>query len=835
MTYLFTLIFSAVLSALMVHLFRRIAFRLEIGSFPSPRKIHKEFVPLLGGVGFGVAWILTLTILALIGWTPASVFIGKPLFWAGLGIILLTGLLDDIIGLSSWQKFLGQILAATAAVFGGCVIDAFVAPGGSVLKLQLLSYPFTILWFVFIMNALNLLDGLDGLAGGVSLIAVATFTVIAWSSHQLWLLVLGISIMGALLGFLKYNFHPAKVFMGDAGSLQLGYLLAFFSVETMRVASSNQIFFLASMVILGVPITDTLISFFRRLSRGQHPFLADQEHIHHRLMKLGLTHPQTVILMYLFGFFYGFLGVLMTVYQEFIGLVLFLFALSFALFLSWRLGYLESRQMVRIGLRNMEGIDATQPMLHWNRLLHQILIFIGDIFSINLALYLTYWFKFQSGFISPITVHSFQEYLSNPVFVVFTLGWLILFWLNGLYQMPWDVSRFDKITRVSKIITFGVFVLGLSLLDFSQAFSGSQLTVLGFYWIVMLFLVNGVRLIIIEIEKRYHLLEYSFKTTLIVGANRKAKNLIRDIRKNPHLLYRVVGIVDKKNDIAKFEGIPMLGTYQQLPRLIKENKVEEVVVTLGEREKETLLKIIAQCDQTGVIIKTLPDLQKFMAGRNPELAGHSLVKIFPENMVMWQWMVKRLIDLLFALGNLILLFPIWAVLGSLIKLKFKSGVLVRIPALGKNGTLFQMLLFRMSPEPHDSQKKSIYVGSGLTGSLPPLGEFLFQTRLYKLPLIINILKGDMSLVGPRPEPVEWYHNNYQKLRFLHRRLMVRPGFTGLAQVKYRFETSQQKLQERINSDIFYIENMSIGLDIRIIVRSVLLFFKKPANNIATTP
>ncbi len=483
--------------------------------------------------------------------------------------------------------------------------------------------------------------------------------------------------------------------------------------------------------------------------------------------------------------------------------------------------------MVKIGFRKMEGMDTAQPMLHWNRITHQILVFVGDIFSINIAFYLTYWFKFQSGFFSPLAIHSFKEYLSNPVFVVFTLGWIILFWLNGLYQMPWDVSRFDKIIRVTKIITVGVFVLGLSLLDFNQAFSGSQLTVLGFYWLVMVLLVNGVRLLIIEVEKRYHLLEYSFKNTLIVGANRKAKNLIRDIRKNPHLLYHLVGIVNKNNNIEEFEGIPVLGNYQQLPRLIKESKAEEVIVTLGDREKETLLKIVAQCDQTGVVIKTLPDLQKYVAGRNPELAGHSLVKIFPETMVMWQWMVKRLIDLTFALGNLILLSPVWIILSVLIRLKFKSGVLIKIPALGKNGAIFQMLLFRMSPQPYDFHENNIYLGHSIDGKLSPLGEFLFQTRLYKLPLIINILKGDMSLVGPRPEPVEWYHQNYEKLRFLHRRLIIRPGFTGLAQVKYRFESSQQKLQERINSDIYYIENMSIGLDIRIILRSVLLFFRKP--------
>jgi lipopolysaccharide/colanic/teichoic acid biosynthesis glycosyltransferase len=257
--------------------------------------------------------------------------------------------------------------------------------------------------------------------------------------------------------------------------------------------------------------------------------------------------------------------------------------------------------------------------------------------------------------------------------------------------------------------------------------------------------------------------------------------------------------------------------------LIHQHTIDEIIVAVSENTRQDLLDIVGVCDRLQVVIKTLPGLQTIVSSKTPELAGHSLVRVFPENMVAWQLVLKRFIDLFFAIGLLIFTLPLWSLLIFLIKIKFHKNVIVKLPILGKNSRVFTMYLFRLG---NDCQlSNEIYQGAGKNHQLTPLGDFLYRTRLYKFPQLINLIKGDMSIVGPRPEPPEWYRTYQHRLRFLHRRLMVRPGITGIAQLKYRFYESQKMLQERVKFDIFYSENISINLDLRIILRSMVLFFR----------
>jgi lipopolysaccharide/colanic/teichoic acid biosynthesis glycosyltransferase len=353
--------------------------------------------------------------------------------------------------------------------------------------------------------------------------------------------------------------------------------------------------------------------------------------------------------------------------------------------------------------------------------------------------------------------------------------------------------------------------------------NSSQLSTLAFYWLTMVVLVNLVRLLIINIEKRFHIFEYSFKNTLIIGTTRQARNIIRDIESNPHLINNIVGIVDRNGKAPEFQGYPLLGDYQDLPDLIHEHKIEEIIVAISENTRQDLLDIVGICDRLQAVIKTLPGLQTIVSGKTPELAGQGLVRVFPENMALWQLVVKRAMDLTFSLGIILLTLPLWLTFIIMIKIKFGKSVFVMIPILGKNGQVFKMYLFRLGKD--KSLSNEIYQGGGEDEQLTPLGGFLYGTRLYKMPQLVNILKGDMSIVGPRPEPPEWYRKFQHRLRFLHRRVMVRPGITGIAQLKYRYFESHKMIQERVKFDIFYGENISINLDLRIILRSIFVFFK----------
>ncbi len=835
MATILTLLTSLLASLAMVAVVRRVATRYHIGALPSVRKIHTDFKPLLGGIGIFAGIIAGMLAANLAGAAPFDSWMSNKFFWLGLLAALLLGFIDDVRGVNAWQKFAGQFLAAALAVQGGCLIEAFYNPGGGTLALGWFGYPFTILWIIFIINAVNLLDGLDGLAGGISLIIAAGFFIISLINNQLYLSILSLALIGGLLGFLRYNYHPASIFMGDVGSLMLGYLLACLSIETLKVAQSQQVYFLASLVMLGMPLTDTLISFFRRMGRGDHPFKPDREHVHHRLIKLGLCHLDSVWMMYYFTLLYVTLGVLMVLYWDRLaGSLLFLLAFIFSLYWAWRLGYLETRRYISFGIGEQEIGASLRPPIHVGRIWHQIALLIGDIFSAGLAVFLVFWFRFKSGILEPPGDKPLNDYLAQPVLFVLVGFWLLLFWLNDLYRMPWDVSRYDKFLRVTRVITFGtIFLLiffNLNILmtpNSGNPLNTSQVLTLGLYWLAMVVLVNGVRLLIINIEKRRHIFEYSYKNTLLIGATRQGRNIIRDICVNPHLLNRIVGIVDRKPTIPEFEGFPVLGSYRDLPQLIREHNIEEIIVAVNEGVRQDFLEIIGICDRLQVVVKTLPGLQTIVSSHTPELAGQNLVRVFPEYMVLWQWAVKRFIDVIFAGALLLLTLPFWVALNILVRKQFGKPALARIPILGKNGRIFTMYLFRMS-KPGEAGE-AIYHGEVEKTPLSPLGQFLYRTRLYKMPQLLNVLKGDMSVVGPRPESPEWYRKNQHRLQFLHRRLMVRPGITGIAQFKYRFFASHKMLRERLKYDIFYSENISINLDLRIILRSIFLFFRsRPA-------
>ncbi len=825
------LVVGLIVSLLTVSGIKRLAARFRIGSLPSPRKIHSDFKPLLGGLGFFTGIVGTALTAQLSGLIDSGFWLRNSSFWAGLVIILFTGLWDDIKGLSSRIKFSGEAVAAILLIIGGCRIESFTGPLGEVFSLGAFGLPFTFLWIIFIINAVNLMDGLDGLAGGVSFIITAGFAFVAVNSGNLFLLVLTIGLLGGLLGFLRYNSHPASIFMGDVGSLQLGYILAFFSIESLKIASTHQVYFLASLVLLGVPITDTFVSFLRRLGQGQSPFLADKQHIHHRLINLGLTHPQTVWMLYIFTAFYVAAGVLMIYFREFTGLILFLIVLIFSLFWVWRLGYVETRFSMQSSLYQFQQAIPVRRRapLHFHRLWHKLLLVCLDIIFLNLALYLTYWLKFASGLFAPPAQRPISDYFSTPVFLLITIGWVLLFFVNNLYHMDWDVSRFDKIWRVSKIITFGIVVLGFLTADFEHLASSSQMYSIIIYWALLLILVNGGRLMIIELEKRLKIFEYSPKKTLIIGCNDIGKNVLQDIGINPHLIFDIIGFVSKKMTRKEFLNLPVLGDYNMLPELIHQYKIEEVILALPEGATEDFVRLISLCEAQQVKIKTPPGLHEIFMGQQVSLVSHAYLQVFPENMVLWQWILKRLFDIVASLSLIILLLPLYLLFAVIIRLTFKKSVLLKIPIMGKNGIPFQMYVFRITYDDYDYRKKPVYLGHSVHNTrFKGMMKFMYKYRIYKLPQIFNVLLGDMSFVGPRPEPPEWYSDYYEKLRFIHRRISVRPGLTGLAQVKYHYELSHKVLQERIKFDIFYVENMSVRMDIRILLRSLLLVFKKQA-------
>ena len=291
-----------------------IFFAKKTGAMDAPdaRKVHKRPVPRIGGLGIYLAFMAAmLTIVSEVPVEPDVAFELEGLVVGG-SLIVLLGLIDDYKNLPAKVKLLGQIVAACVLVIGFDVrIDFITDPFGDYLFLEWFAIPATVFWIVGITNTVNLIDGLDGLAAGVACIASTTIFLVALQQSIMFVAVFCAAIAGAALGFLYYNFNPARIFMGDSGSMFFGFMLSGISVIG-AVKSAATIALIVPILALGLPILDTTFAIIRRYRGGVPIFKPDKGHLHHRLLDLGFTQRQAVLLMYVISALLGLSAVALT-------------------------------------------------------------------------------------------------------------------------------------------------------------------------------------------------------------------------------------------------------------------------------------------------------------------------------------------------------------------------------------------------------------------------------------------------------------------------------------------------------------------------------------------
>ena len=262
---------------------------------PNARKIHKNPISRLGGVAIWTSSILTFFFLVLLSYYPYGSLLSGILL--GGSLMFLLGLIDDVYNLDAKFKLIIQLSIATIVYLLGVKIDTIFNPFGKAINLGVFSYPITVLWIVGISNAVNFIDGVDGLAGAVITVNSITLALIAASMTpaQPMTTLIGFILAGSMLAFLTFNFNPAKIFMGDSGALFAGFLLATLSIAGVMKGATLAI--LLPFVVLAVPIMDITYSSLRRIMKGKSPFVADAEHIHHKLLKAGFSQKKTVAIL----------------------------------------------------------------------------------------------------------------------------------------------------------------------------------------------------------------------------------------------------------------------------------------------------------------------------------------------------------------------------------------------------------------------------------------------------------------------------------------------------------------------------------------------------------
>jgi UDP-GlcNAc:undecaprenyl-phosphate/decaprenyl-phosphate GlcNAc-1-phosphate transferase len=297
----FTLLICFMISILITPLVKKLAYKIRATDRPNKRKVHQTLMPRLGGLAIYLAFLAGVILLR-----PASPFSTSIVI--GSGIIVISGIFDDIYELSAKLKLLAQIAAAAIIVlYGGLQITFINLPFGGLFEFGYLSIPFTFLWIIGITNAINLIDGLDGLAAGVSSIALVAISGMAFIMGNLYVVMIGSILLVSTIGFLYHNFYPAKIFMGDTGALFLGFMISVLSLLGFK--NITFVSFIVPIIILGVPISDTIFAILRRIINKQPLSSPDKSHLHHCLLRLGYSHRETVLIIYSMAALFGLLAV----------------------------------------------------------------------------------------------------------------------------------------------------------------------------------------------------------------------------------------------------------------------------------------------------------------------------------------------------------------------------------------------------------------------------------------------------------------------------------------------------------------------------------------------
>src|SRR4030042_2394343 len=609
----FFLFFVAVgFSLILTPLTRAFAVRLNILDLPSERKIHKKPVPLLGGIPVFLSFNLAI----ILGIIVDQSLLLEPVLskWQNLLIcqiiILGLGLIDDKIHVQPTTKFIFQIFVGVLIVFFGFGINSITNPfNGIALDLGFFSIPITVFWLVLITNALNLIDGLDGLAAGTSLIVAMTIFAICYFTQNNSIAFVSLVLAGSILGFLKYNFYPAKIFLGDSGSLLLGFLLAVFSIQGSS-KGPTAIAIMTPILALGFPIMETLLSMIRRLLKSIHiidypekngttrsifikgfsPFKADKDHVHHRLLKLGFSQRKTVIILYGACAALSVLALISVAIKN-INVIALMGAVIIAFFIGIRSLKYQEFKILESGL--------LIPVFNFPIINRKTFQGFYDLCMILFSAYLSFVLVF-GGFNSQARDLFIQ---SIPILLLFKM---IIFYLFGLYRETWAHFSLEEIlSLIGGMVCSSLSLIIIAALIFGlDAFGGIIFFVVDFY--LLLTLVGGFR-VSYRIINSYYKKGFADKgkKVVIYGAGYRGSTVLKEIRNNTSYIFLPLGFIDddpgKKGKIL--HGCPILGSFNDLDEISSGNEISEIIISTAKIGKEKINKLTEFCRKRQINVR----------------------------------------------------------------------------------------------------------------------------------------------------------------------------------------------------------------------------------------
>ncbi|MBI5326083.1 MAG: sugar transferase [Ignavibacteriae bacterium] len=478
-----------------------------------------------------------------------------------------------------------------------------------------------------------------------------------------------------------------------------------------------------------------------------------------------------------------------------------------------------------------ENINSSSIKISfWSRLSSPYIQFFIDIISLILSFLSFYFVLFESGLFSL----SFKPEFTDNITIIICLQiyWFILFWLTGLYKDWYIRSPFDEFFSILRTAFIGTFIIFFFI--FLDSSKSPRLSFLIYFTLFITFVGTG-RLISRNLQKKLRKNRIIIIPALIIGTSKEVKELYDKTLIAKAWGYQPIGIVlQNESEIIKWKEISkneidnsnILGIIDKLPEIISLTNPKEILIAVNNQEHQLLLKITSICAEKKVSIKIVPDLYDYFTGqaRTLHLYGIPLIEVSTQLLKPWQSITKRIIDIIFSTLVIIIGLPIWLLIGIIIKLESKGPIFYLQERAGKEDKSFLIYKFRSMVENAEEN------GPGWTAvndaRVTKFGRFIRRAHLDEVPQFINVLKGEMSVVGPRPELSKLVDKFTIYVPYYKRRLVVRPGITGWWQVKYTsYEESKEEIENRLKDDFYYIENMSLRLDFEILIRTIFLMIK----------
>ena len=467
--------------------------------------------------------------------------------------------------------------------------------------------------------------------------------------------------------------------------------------------------------------------------------------------------------------------------------------------------------------------------------LERILVILSDFVALSICFMLAFWVQFHSGWIADKydPTKLFADYAHMGLFL--NIAWLVLFTCAGLYRSWLLMSRTHQILRVLRGVIIGIVLIIVCLFgsEFISKFSanmplsegylyGSRFPWIFIYGGLAMVLVASFRMFIYLCLRGLLRLGYGANNILVLGATEAGRKVAEDLKNTPERGQRVVGFVDERFQVMdrEFAGFPVLGKYSDLSTLVKKYHVTGIVIAHESSSPQEIMRVLVWICEMALHIYIVPELYPVVNGRFKAnlVYGFELQELFAFTMPPWQVRVKRIMDLV--VGGFIGLasFPLWIFAAIAIKLQDGGPVFYSQERIGLYGKPFTVYKFRTMRT--DAEKFGAQWATKDDPRVTKIGKFLRKTRIDELPQLLCVLRGDMSMVGPRPERAVFISKLREEIPFYISRLKMKPGLTGWAQVRHHYDTSTEDVKIKLQYDMYYYENMSLLLDFQILVRTI---------------